>query len=150
MQAEEVIPRIKRIATNRRTAALAVEAVVFIYALVEVASLAVRHTTGPEIYGVVVALLAAVAGGVSVALLASRKRWLIATALVVVLWIIVGLGGIAGAVVHATGTGPEAGVVDSRPRPQGAPLIFTALAVVGGGVLVYGKRGSGAARDRQS
>jgi hypothetical protein len=141
MQATDVVPTIRRIATNPRLAALAVTVVAAGYAAVEVVSLSAIHTTGPEVYGVLVAALAAVAGVAGVLLLASTRRRLVLSAAVLLLWIVVGLGGLAGTWFHATGVGPEAGPVDPRPRPQGAPLAFTALALVGGGALIYGQRG---------
>ncbi len=143
MQATDVLPVVRRIVTDRRMAALAVLVVVFLWALVELVSLAFRHTTGPEIYGVYVAGLAVVAGALSVLVLRSGQQRLLVTAAIVVLWAVVALGGVAGTWFHATGTGPEAGPVDPRPRPQGAPLIFSALGLVGGSALVYGQRTAG-------
>jgi peptidoglycan/LPS O-acetylase OafA/YrhL len=149
MQANDVLPAIKRVAANRRTAALAVSVVVLIWSLVELVNLAFRHTTGPEIYGVLVAALAVLAGALSVVLLLSTRPRMLARMPVVLLWAVVAFGGIAGTVFHATGTGPEAGAVDPRPRPAGARLIFTALGVVGAGALLYGQR-SAAATTNQS
>ena len=44
---------------------------------------------------------------------------------------------------------PAHGPVDPRPRPAGAPLIFTLLGVVGGGALFYGQRHISAEGNRR-
>jgi hypothetical protein len=125
---------------TRRWVSLIVTALVLAYAVVEVISLLGRHTAGPQLYGVLVAGLAAAAGIFSLALVASgHRRWLAAAA-VLVLWAVVALGGVAGSYAHIVGAPPGDGPVDPRPRPVTAPLIFTALGVVGGGALVYGQR----------
>lgn len=124
-----------------------VTGLVLAYSVVEVLSLLTRHTTGPQLYGVLVAVLAATAGIASLALVASRRTRLLASAAVLVLWIVVALGGIAGTYAHIVGAPPGEGPVDPRPRPVTAPLIFTALGVVGGAALFYGHRMS-AARHR--
>lgn len=110
------------------------------WSVVEVVSLLTRHTTGPEVYGILVAVLSAMAGIASLALVASRRKRFVATAAVLVLWVVVALGGIAGTYAHVVGAPPGEGPVDPRPRPVTAPLIFTALGVVGGAALFYGLR----------
>jgi hypothetical protein len=119
---------------------MVVSVVVLGWSLVELVGLAGRHTVGAEIYGVLVAALAAVAGGLSVALLASTRRRVVASAAVLLLWAVVALGGVAGVVAHVVGPSPGHGPVDARPRPVAAPLIFTVLGVVGGAALYIGQR----------
>jgi hypothetical protein len=110
------------------------------WSVVEVVSLLTRHTTGPELYGILVAVLSATAGIASLALVASGRKRLLATIAVLALWAVVALGGIAGTYAHIVGAPPGEGPVDPRPRPVSAPLIFTALGVVGGAALFYGQR----------
>jgi hypothetical protein len=98
------------------------------------------HTIGPELYGILVAVLAVAAAALSVALLASQRQRTLAVAAVVILWSVIALGGLAGAIAHAMGPVPGHGPVDERPRPAGAPLVFTALGLIGGSALIYGSR----------
>jgi hypothetical protein len=141
MELRTALEPVKRITANRRTVSLSVSGVVLIWSIVELVSLALRHTAGPEIYGVLVAAIAVAAGSMTVLLLVSRRRQAIATAAALLLWAVVALGGLAGAVVHVTGAGP-AEPADPRPRPAGAPLVFVGLALSGGAALVYGQRTS--------
>ena len=120
---------------------LAVTGIVAIWALVELGGLLLaNHTTGAELYGLLVAVLAVVAGVASVWLLSARRRHTITTAAVLLLWGLIALGGIAGAVAHVVGPDPAHGPVDTRPRPVGAPLVFTLFGIAGGAALFYGQR----------
>jgi hypothetical protein len=123
-----------------RRAALAVSVVVLIWSFVEVVSLATRHTTGPELYGVLVAVLATGAGVANVVLLRSPRARTLVILAVIAVWAIVALGGIAGTVAHVVGPPIGEGPVDPRPRPIPAPLVFTVLGLVGGGALLLGQR----------
>ena len=133
----------------RRWPPLVATVVVLGWSLVELIGLVSRgHTIGPELYGILVAVLAVGAGLLSLALLASRGRRIAAVVAVVILWAVIALGGLAGAAAHAIGPVPGHGPVDDRPRPAGAPLVFTALGLVGGGALIYGsRRRSGRGRE---
>lgn len=133
---------------TRRLGSVAVTFIVFGYSAVELVSLAFRHTQGAELYGVAVAALAVVAAAAGLALLASGRRRVLTTAAVLFLWALVAIGGIGGTVAHVVGPEPGYGPVDPRPRPVTAPLIFTALGLVGGAALFYGQR-AGAARIRE-
>ena len=120
---------------------LAVVAVVAIWSVVELGGLLfVNHTTGAELYGPLVAVLAVAAGVASVWLLWTRRRHTFATVALLVLWTVVALGGIAGVVAHVVGPDPAHGPVDTRPRPTTAPLVFTVLGVAGGLAVIYGQR----------
>ena len=125
----------------RRLASILAAVVVLGWSLVELAGLVANHTTGPELYGVLVAALAVGAGSLTLALLRSSERrdWL--TIAVLILWAVIGLGGLAGAVAHVIGPVAGHGPVDPRPRPIAAPLIFTFLGLVGAAGLWFGQRG---------
>jgi hypothetical protein len=110
------------------------------YSVVEVISLGSRHTTGPELYGVLVAILAAGAGIANLALLRSGRPHAFVTIAVLVLWAVIALGGVAGTMAHIVGPSAEYGPVDLRPRPTAAPLAFTLLGLVGGAALLFGQR----------
>ena len=103
-------------------------------------TLAVIHHTGPELYGLLTAVLATVAGSSNLALLRSPRVRVIATGAVLVLWAIVALGGIAGTIAHIVGPVPGHGPIDLRPRPIAAPLVFTLLGSVGAAALAFGQR----------
>jgi 4-amino-4-deoxy-L-arabinose transferase-like glycosyltransferase len=133
---------------TRRRIALVVTLVVLGWSIMELINLGLHHTTGPELYGVLVAAVAVGTGVLSLALLASDRRRVLASAAVLVLWAIIAVGGVAGTVAHIVGPVPGHGPVDSRPRPVGAPLVFTALGFAGGAALVYGQR-LRAARGRE-
>jgi hypothetical protein len=117
--------------------------VVFAWSAVELVSLLSRHTTGAQLYGVLVAALAVVAAAASVYLAASTRRRTWAMWAVVALWAFIALGGLAGVVAHVVGPVPGHGPVDTRPRPVPAPLIFTALGAVGSVAVYRGQRGAG-------
>jgi hypothetical protein len=129
-------------ATGGTTRRICVYATVVVggWSLLEVASLAFRHTNGAEIYGVLVAAVAFANAVASLALLRSAHPPTWATAVVLVVWAVIGLGGIAGVVAHIVGPVAGHGPVDLRPRPTLAPLIFTMFALVGGAAVVIGRR----------
>jgi hypothetical protein len=125
----------------RRYAPRIVAIVVLGWSAVEVVGLlAAGHTVGAEVYGILVAVLALAAGLATVVLVMSSRPPLLAVGGVIVLWALIALGGLAGTVAHAVGPDPNHGPVDSRARPAGAPLVFTALGVLGAGALVYDTR----------
>jgi hypothetical protein len=124
----------------RRRIAIGAAAVVLGWSIVELASLVVAHTTGAELYGVLVAGLAVTAGIASLVLLRTSDRRLWATIAVLTLWAVVALGGFAGVAAHVVGPVAGHGPVDARPRPIAAPLIFTALGLVGSAALWFGQR----------
>ena len=103
-------------------------------------TLAVIHNTGPELYGVLTAALATVAAVSNLALLRAPRARVLVTAAVLVLWTVIGLGGIAGTIAHIVGPVAGHGPIDLRPRPIAAPLVFTLLAVVGAAALALGQR----------
>ena len=124
---------------SRRQIVLFMSIAVTAWAIVELASLVSRHTTGPELYGVLVALVAVAAGVLDLVALNSSRAW-IWLIVAVVLWAVVALGGLAGVVAHVIGPSAEYGPVDPRPRPTLAPLVFTAIGVVGGLITIVGRR----------
>jgi drug/metabolite transporter (DMT)-like permease len=117
--------------TRRRVWALTA-IVVLGWSILEFVSLLSRHTTGPEVYGVVVAAVAVSAGVLNLALLRSEQRRFWATVAL--------LGGLAGTVAHIVGPVAGHGPIDLRPRPIPAPLIFTLLGIAGGAALWFGQR----------
>jgi 4-amino-4-deoxy-L-arabinose transferase-like glycosyltransferase len=125
---------------TRRRVSFAITLVVLVWSIVELVSLALRHTTGPQLYGVLVAALAVGAAVLSLALLASTRRRLLASIAVLVLWAAVAIGGVAGTVAHIVVPLAGRGLVGIRLPPVGAPLIFTALGLVGGAALLFGQR----------
>ena len=131
-----------RIAVEQRW--LLVSAAVLLYGLVETVSLAIVHHDGPEIEGVVVAATTALAGLLNVALLRldlrSPRALAVATVALLVLWMVVAVGGIAGFVAHLVGPSSEPGFFDPRPRPIAAPLVFTLVGFVGAAAIVLGQR----------
>ena len=132
-------PDVARDRTVRRVALVA-SVLVLGWSFVELVSLSFRHTTGPELYGVLVAALATGAGVANVALLRSPRARTVVILAVLVVWAIVAAGGIAGTVAHVVGVPAGEGPVDPRPRPFGAPLIFTLLGSIGGAALLVGRR----------
>ena len=88
-------------------------------------TLAVVHNAGPELYGVLTAVLSTGAAVANLVLLRSRRTHVIATAAVVVLWTIVALGGIGGTIAHVVGPVAGHGPIDLRPRPIAAPRYGT-------------------------
>ena len=129
---------------TRHRAAQIVTVVVLGWSVVELVNLAFAHTTGAELYGVLVAGLSVGAGVLSVLLLRSDERRLWYALPLVGLWVLVALGGIAGSVAHIVGPVAGHGPVDPRPRPVAAPLIFTVLGLSGGGALWFGQRAAAA------
>jgi hypothetical protein len=125
---------------RRRGVAIVVAFVVLGWSIVEVVNLTAVHTTGPELYGVGVAVLAVVAGIASLVLLRSGERRLWPTVAVLIIWTVVAIGGLAGTVAHIVGPVAGHGPIDTRPRPIAAPLIFTVLGVVGAAALWLGQR----------
>jgi len=118
-------------------------ALVLALSVAEFINLSGRHMVGAESYGLLVAGVAVGAGILSLGLVLSPRRRVIATAAVLVLWAIVALGGVAGTYYHVVGVAPEYGLVDPRPRPIAAPLVFTLLGLVGGVALFLGQRAAG-------
>jgi hypothetical protein len=119
---------------------LALSIVVLGWSLIETVNLALRHNTGPELYGVLTAGLATAAGVANVALLRSSRVPVVLLAAVLVLWAVVAFGGLAGTVAHIVGPVPGHGPIDLRPRPIAAPLIFCVLGLLGGAALFLGRR----------
>lgn len=119
---------------------LIMSVVVLGWSIKYVVSLGLAHTTGPELYGVLVAALATGAAVANLAILRSPRAQVLVTVAVLVLWAVIAVGGIAGTVAHVVGPVPGHGPVDLRPRPIAAPLVFTLLGVVGGAALFFGKR----------
>jgi hypothetical protein len=126
---------------RRPWAALLVSAAALAWSGLELVNLAARHTTGAELYGVVVALLAATAGVLNLVLLAGRRQPTWAVAGLLILWGLIALGGVAGSVAHIVGPVEGYGPIDPRPRPILAPLVFSALGIVGAAAVVVGRRG---------
>ena len=122
-----------------RFALLVTITLVLALSVAEFINLSGRHMVGAESYGLVVAGVA-VAGGILSLGLVLSPRPVIATAVVLVLWAIVTLGGVAGTYFPIVGVAPEYGPVDPRPRPIAAPLVFTLLGLVGGAALLLGQR----------
>ena len=125
---------------TRHRAALIVSIIVLGWSVIELLNLARVHTIGPELYGLLVAALSVGAGVLSVFLLRSDQRRLWYVLPVIGLWAVVALGGIAGTIAHMIGPVAGHGPVDLRPRPLGAPLIFTLLGLVGSAALWLGQR----------
>lgn len=123
-----------------RRVALLVSLVVLGWSLLELVNLSLNHTTGPERYGVLAAALATGACAANLALLRSPRARLLVLLGVLVVWAVVAVGGVAGAVAHIVGPPIGEGPVDPRPRPIAAPLVFTLLGLVGGAALLIGQR----------
>jgi hypothetical protein len=133
-------PAGREIARFRRRICVAAALVVLGWSVAELVGLVAAHTTGPELYGVLVAVLAVGAGVLELIVLRSSDRRLWQTAAVLTLWAIVALGGVAGMVAHIIGPVAGHGPIDPRPRPIAAPLVFTVLGLVGGAALWFGQR----------
>lgn len=123
----------------RRRISVGAAIVVLAWSVVEAANLVAVHTTGAELYGLLVALLAVGAGAAGLISLRSNERTLWVTVAIVTLWTIVALGGVAGMVAHVIGPGAGHGPIDPRPRPIAAPLVFTLLGLVGGVAQWFGQ-----------
>jgi hypothetical protein len=139
MITDTALQKRRSILNGRTSGSLLVTLVVLGWSIKYLVTLAVTHTTGPELYGVLVAAVAVGAGLASVALVRSERPQTIATTVVLVLWILVAIAGIAGTVAHIVGPVAGHGPVDLRPRPVTAPLVFTALGSFGGGALARGQ-----------
>ncbi len=103
-------------------------------------TLAVVHNTGAELYGVLTAAISTGAAAANLALLRSPRARRIATGVVLLLWTVVALAGLAGTIAHVIGPVPGHGPMDLRPRPIAAPLVFTLLGTVGAAALALGQR----------
>jgi len=126
---------------SRPRATLYLSVLVMLWSFAELANLVVKHTTGPELYGVLAAAIASAAGIATVALLRPRGN-LVAVVIVLAVWAFVALAGIAGTVAHIVGAPIGEGPIDPRPRPVAAPLVFTLLACLDGAALAIGRRTS--------
>ena len=138
MQANQFPRTILRTIAHRRSLIMSVA--VLGWSIKYLISLGLAHTTGPELYGVLTAALATGAATANLALLRSSRMPLLVTGLVLVLWGVVALGGLAGTIAHIVGPVPGHGPIDLRPRPIAAPLVFTLLGLVGGAALFLGRR----------
>ena len=114
--------------------------VVLAWSIYYTVALAVVHNTGAELYGVLTAALATAAAASNVTLLRTPRVRVVVTGAVLVLWVVVALGGIAGGIAHIVGPVAGHGPIDLRPRPVAAPLVFTLLGSVGAAALVFGQR----------
>ena len=123
-----------------RRAALLVSVGVLGWSLVELVSLGLKHTTGAELYGVLVAVLASGAAAANLALLRSPRAQVLVVLAVLAIWGVVAIGGMAGTVAHIVGPPIGEGPVDPRPRPIASPLVFTLLGLIGGAALLVGQR----------
>jgi len=122
---------------------------VAVWSALELVNLAGRHTTGAELYGVLTAGLATFAGAASGVLLRSPQGRGLFTVIVLVIWAVIALAGIAGVAAHLIGPVPGHGPIDIRPRPVLAPLVFTLLGSTGGAALYVGRR-AGLRRNRST
>jgi hypothetical protein len=138
------IGAIRRTFAERRP--LLVSIVVLGWSINYFVTLALRHHTGPELYGVLTAALATGAAVANLALLRSPRMRVVATAAVLVLWAVIAVGGVAGTIAHVVGPVPGHGPMDLRPRPIAAPLVFTILGSVGALALFLGQRARDPAR----
>jgi hypothetical protein len=129
---------IRRTFTERRPLLMSV--VVLGWSTKYFVTLALTHNTGPELYGVLTAGLSTGAAIANLALLRSPRMRLIATVVVLALWAVIAVGGLAGTIAHIVGPVPGHGPMDLRPRPVAAPLVFTLLGAVGALALVLGQR----------
>ena len=125
---------------SRRFWLLVIAGIVMAWSVAEVMNLLGRHMVGAEWYGVLVAVLSAAAGIFTLPVIVSARPKLWATVALLVLWAVVGLGGIAGAYYHVVGVSPQYSEVDPRPRSALSPLIFTVFGVVGGAVVFINGR----------
>ena len=138
MPAKHAIQGIKRTILEHRPVLMSMA--VLGWSLKYLVSLGLTHTTGPEIYGVLTAALAAGAAGSNLVILRSSRPQLLLAAVLVGLWALIALAGLAGTIAHIVGPVAGHGPVDLRPRPIVAPLVFTLLGSVGAAALVLGQR----------
>jgi hypothetical protein len=107
--------------------------------------MSLTHTTGPEIYGVLTAVVAVGAGVASVAVQRRRPASVVAVGAVIAVFALVALAGLGGTIAHVIGPVGGHGPIDPRPRPVAAPLVFTVLGTAGGFAALLANR---AARRR--
>lgn len=138
MPAKHAIQGIKRTILEHRPVLMSMA--VLGWSLKYLVSLGLTHTAGPEIYGVLTAALAAGAAGSNLVILRSSRPQLLLAAVLVGLWALIALAGLAGTIAHIVGPVAGHGPVDLRPRPIVAPLVFTLLGSVGAAALVLGQR----------
>ncbi len=146
METTEPVSSQQRGIEVRRFAALVVTVLVLGFCATYLIRLAPTHTVGAEIYGVLVAGVATATALASLAILATGQRSSLATALVLGLWLVIAVAGVAGVAAHVIGPVAGHGPVDDRARPVAAPLIFTVLGVIGAVALYVGRARRGAAR----
>jgi hypothetical protein len=136
---QSTFPRtIVRTIADRRPLIMSV--VVLGWSIKYTVSLGLTHTTGPEMYGLLTAVLAVCAAVANLAVLRSRRMRLVVIVPILALWALVALAGIAGTIAHIVGPVAGHGPIDLRPRPIPAPLAFTLLGAVGGTALLLGRR----------
>jgi hypothetical protein len=138
MPAKNAIHGIKRSILEHRPVLMSVAALG--WSLKYLVSLGLTHTTGPELYGVLAAALAAGAAGSNLIVLRSPRPQVLLAAALLGLWALIALAGVGGTIAHIVGPVAGHGLVDLRPRPIVAPLIFTLLGLVGGAALLMGER----------
>jgi hypothetical protein len=138
MPAKNAIYEIKRTIVEHRPVLMSLA--VLGWSLKYLVSLGLTHTTGPELYGVLTAALAAAAAGSNLAVLRSPRPQVLLAAALLGLWALIALAGVGGTIAHIAGPVAGHGPVDLRPRPIVAPLIFTLLGLVGGAALLMGER----------
>jgi hypothetical protein len=138
MPAKNAIQGIKRTILEHRPVLMSVA--VLGWSLKYLVDLGLTHTTGPELYGVLTAALAAGAAGSNLVILRSSRPQLLLAAVLLGLWALIALAGVGGTIAHIVGPVGGHGPMDLRPRPIAAPLIFTLLGLVGGAALVLGQR----------
>jgi hypothetical protein len=112
------MPGVRTLVTIAATAASAVL----------LAVLLVDHTAGGELEGVIVAAIATATGLLA---LWSVRRGGARRRLVIVLWLVVAAGGGIGYADHQAQPHPGRPVLDDRPRPPLAPLVFTVIGLAG-------------------
>jgi len=98
------------------------------------------HTSGEELWGPVTAASSALVAALSLVYLAVRARNRATRIALYALWATVAFFGYGGYNDHRLPV--PAGVVDSRPRPPLAPLVFTGMGVMGAVNLRSGAKGS--------
>lgn len=97
------------------------------------AILVADHMTGSEVEGVVVAAIAVIVG---VAGIVSLMKGGAGRRVVIGLWLLVALGGGIGYLDHGSLPKPGHPVLDDRPRPPLAPLVFTVIGLAGAASLL--------------
>jgi hypothetical protein len=125
--------------TARRAAALLATVAALGLSLVYLVRLAASHTSGAEMYGVLVALVAVGTGIATLALILRRPMNRVPMIVVLALWALVAIAGVAGVAAHIIGPVAGHGPVDDRARPVAAPLIFTLVGLVGATAVYIGR-----------